>query len=430
MQKDAPRDAERAREPSLALGVNRCPFCHTDVAIALDRWVACRQCLARHHEACWSEGARCATCGHDHVLTVVESPGAQPRPALGARPQPSTVQLLGHGLEGVVRLAFTLPVAAAKGLWAIIRLANAWPRLTGVLALLLVVLLLGGRSERRTVVYQQTPVYTYSEPAPAVKTPRQRAREAAARGEFGVARLELERLTRDATVTDATLWEDLGWASLADGLPVSARQAYARAHDLDPSQRRWGEVFSALALRDRASALASLGSSLSVNDPAYRELWRALVSGDRSGLSASSAREGSWQVELVRWGRGEFDDAGLLDAAERWPQAAPTAAERRCEASAYVALAADLRGERELALTHYARAVDTSVFSYIEHVWASARLRALQGGGPLLGPEAPVVVPAVEAGPDPTVPPIRPPAPGNWTWEPPDWYPPAEDRPR
>ena len=41
----------------------RCPWCHEDVVIASDDWVACRECMARHHDTCWEERARCATCG-------------------------------------------------------------------------------------------------------------------------------------------------------------------------------------------------------------------------------------------------------------------------------------------------------------------------------------------------------------------------------
>lgn len=46
----------------------RCPFCHDDVQPAVDAWTACARCLARHHAACWSDAARCATCGHGEGL--------------------------------------------------------------------------------------------------------------------------------------------------------------------------------------------------------------------------------------------------------------------------------------------------------------------------------------------------------------------------
>jgi hypothetical protein len=41
--------------------VQRCPFCHSSVA-AEEEQVACKQCLARHHRACWEEAQRCASC--------------------------------------------------------------------------------------------------------------------------------------------------------------------------------------------------------------------------------------------------------------------------------------------------------------------------------------------------------------------------------
>lgn len=41
----------------------RCPFCHDDVRVGEQRWVACAGCLARHHSSCWGEGGRCGACG-------------------------------------------------------------------------------------------------------------------------------------------------------------------------------------------------------------------------------------------------------------------------------------------------------------------------------------------------------------------------------
>jgi hypothetical protein len=46
----------------------RCPFCHGDIAPRGDDWVACRDCLARHHSACWSELHACSTCGRRDFL--------------------------------------------------------------------------------------------------------------------------------------------------------------------------------------------------------------------------------------------------------------------------------------------------------------------------------------------------------------------------
>lgn len=45
----------------------RCPFCHEDVAVE-GEWSACSRCLARHHQPCWTEGGRCASCGHDGAV--------------------------------------------------------------------------------------------------------------------------------------------------------------------------------------------------------------------------------------------------------------------------------------------------------------------------------------------------------------------------
>lgn len=54
----------------------RCPFCHADVRVDVDPWVACQGCLARHHAACWGERGRCSACGSTTAL----------RPDLPARP--------------------------------------------------------------------------------------------------------------------------------------------------------------------------------------------------------------------------------------------------------------------------------------------------------------------------------------------------------
>lgn len=71
---EAARDQVRVEN-----GPTRCPFCHESVAPAADDWVACSQCLGRHHAACWEEGAACAGCGHAGRLTAGEAQAA-PRP--------------------------------------------------------------------------------------------------------------------------------------------------------------------------------------------------------------------------------------------------------------------------------------------------------------------------------------------------------------
>jgi hypothetical protein len=54
----------------------RCPFCHGDVRVEARDWVACRDCLARHHEACWRESGRCATCGREELLETRAAPSS------------------------------------------------------------------------------------------------------------------------------------------------------------------------------------------------------------------------------------------------------------------------------------------------------------------------------------------------------------------
>jgi F-box protein 11 len=63
---------------------SRCPFCHESVRPAEDVWVACAECLARHHKECWQDGTRCGSCGQVSCLepagmTVYRS-AAPPKP--------------------------------------------------------------------------------------------------------------------------------------------------------------------------------------------------------------------------------------------------------------------------------------------------------------------------------------------------------------
>lgn len=85
-------EAARDREVRVEPGPTRCPFCHESVAPASDDWVACAQCLGRHHAACWAEGAACAGCGHTGRLSAGEAQASPSRtftpvePAPGERP--------------------------------------------------------------------------------------------------------------------------------------------------------------------------------------------------------------------------------------------------------------------------------------------------------------------------------------------------------
>jgi hypothetical protein len=49
---------------------NRCPYCHDEVLAAEEDWLACADCLARHHDECWRELGRCSSCGRDRSLAL------------------------------------------------------------------------------------------------------------------------------------------------------------------------------------------------------------------------------------------------------------------------------------------------------------------------------------------------------------------------
>jgi len=48
----------------------RCPYCHDHVDTDSESWVACQQCLARHHSDCWQY--QCSSCSCDEHLQPSE----------------------------------------------------------------------------------------------------------------------------------------------------------------------------------------------------------------------------------------------------------------------------------------------------------------------------------------------------------------------
>ncbi|MCO5166447.1 MAG: hypothetical protein M9894_08790 [Planctomycetes bacterium] len=86
---------ERVRVGQSAL---RCPYCHDDVAVEAQDWLACARCLARHHAACWTESGRCGGCGAAEALARAGS--APVRAAEPHEPAPGVVErLLGAPLR-------------------------------------------------------------------------------------------------------------------------------------------------------------------------------------------------------------------------------------------------------------------------------------------------------------------------------------------
>ena len=64
----------------------RCPYCHDEVQRS-DAAVVCRDCNARHHEPCWSDGSgSCASCGSTTglgaVVTTEKKPELEKDPAV------------------------------------------------------------------------------------------------------------------------------------------------------------------------------------------------------------------------------------------------------------------------------------------------------------------------------------------------------------
>lgn len=53
----------------------RCPYCHDSIELDGGAWIACGDCLARHHTECQVEHGACASCGSVKKL-VSEAVGA------------------------------------------------------------------------------------------------------------------------------------------------------------------------------------------------------------------------------------------------------------------------------------------------------------------------------------------------------------------
>jgi hypothetical protein len=109
--------AVSVEEKTLVKGApTRCPYCHDECAP--EGSVVCQDCLARHHEACWGEAARCGACASERHL----APTA--RPALTRERLERLLSAAGHD------------VAEAEALLAP-RAAGFGPTLGGVAAVVL-----------------------------------------------------------------------------------------------------------------------------------------------------------------------------------------------------------------------------------------------------------------------------------------------------
>ncbi len=110
-KKKGPGAAEPAPEPArradVHLEVNRCPFCHEEIAVAAQdlEWVACSKCLGRHHRACWDEGNGCSSCGGKAPLAHAPAPA-------GDRPK-----------AGLIAAVFAAAAAVVVGLVLFVRVA-------------------------------------------------------------------------------------------------------------------------------------------------------------------------------------------------------------------------------------------------------------------------------------------------------------------
>ncbi len=89
----APAPRDDVRVPSSLV---RCPYCHADVNVERDVWVACKACLARHHATCWREGGACASCRTAEFVSM-RAPEPPP-PTRGSRVAPVALLAVGAAL--------------------------------------------------------------------------------------------------------------------------------------------------------------------------------------------------------------------------------------------------------------------------------------------------------------------------------------------
>jgi hypothetical protein len=109
-----PREAPRTRDD---VAVHRCPFCHDTIRIDDEAWVACARCLARHHDGCFAEGARCGACGHEATLVRPAPPASRSR-----------VGLIVVGFVGAIVLALVVLAALMVARPPVVRESVVIPR--------------------------------------------------------------------------------------------------------------------------------------------------------------------------------------------------------------------------------------------------------------------------------------------------------------
>lgn len=118
-----PRPIAGAERDDVRVAANRCPYCHDSVSREGDAWVSCRECLTRHHTACWDEAEACSSCGEVRFLaehgTLAPDPVPPQRLVSSPQRREGVLDVLqGAGYAGRLLVAFLLVVLAAVGLVA------------------------------------------------------------------------------------------------------------------------------------------------------------------------------------------------------------------------------------------------------------------------------------------------------------------------
>jgi hypothetical protein len=383
--KPSEHQPEQNDDLDLNLGLARCPFCHDDVAVERETWVACSGCLARHHDACWAEGARCASCGGaEHLSAQSEQQELTPLRAMWF--------LIKRGLKPVLKIPMVVLAALLQLLWWPISKAWRGADRMGTGKKLLALALMGGLLAMGLIVGSETTGTRYvtntrveyrTPPTPSLSS---QARTHYAEGNYVRATDAYTRLLRKDP-TSILHRRNRAWSYMALGRFSKA------ASDFELATGEIGLGVPLLALVQGDLKDATTGLKKAAPTWFFANLFLSILEPEWDHVGTP---KNSWERSLAEFAKGELSELDLVTLAGRG--SGKDRLRRLCEANTYAALRHDLAGERELAIPLYEAAVNTGIGDYIEMAVALNRLRRLESGGRCLGPaEAAEVAPEAPA---------------------------------
>jgi tetratricopeptide (TPR) repeat protein len=370
---EKPRNQDPRPEPAdrddIRFARNRCPYCHDDIATQADDWVACKDCLARHHEACWDESGRCGSCGSEARLAEEEAPPATATQA--ANP------------NSPLGLRLTLVLAV---------LATMVTLIGGV-----VFIMLNDAGDFRDAPSPPQVSEAYGGAPQAANLAWDRGDYQAA---FELYDAEVRREPGSARPVAQRAWCRIALEQFDEALVD-----FDRALELEPSAFAYeGRALAKALAGDQAGASSDLRVCVALNpDTARARFWLAAMTGDTSfvehfaGESSSSAE--AWNTTLAAMLLGRIDPQELLLAATRSDPSEVVRrdeagtivlggsgslshqerARRIAQANLYLGLQADRLQQPTQAAEHYRAVLASKAHAdTAAQVWALVRLRQLE----------------------------------------------------